>query len=231
MSKKNIKRTYAALTCMVCMQWYLIFTEVFNEDVVTSKTFQGDYENRGAFTTYFKEPLVIEKKIVVYVEKEPTEGPTTEVISSINYQYINGYFDVFLPSNYSHADLTNALGSGSRSGLTSIIDAVMEAEDIYGVNALYLLATLGYESGWGQYTSANNNLAGWKSSTTGGFKDFDSEYQCVMTVANGLANSFKDDVGNSLAGVTARYCPDPGYTDTLIQIMSELQYNIDNGGN
>lgn len=142
---------------------------------------------------------------------------------AVNLQYSSEWFDVFTPSNLSEDDLYKSLGV-SRSGLYDIVPAVVAAEDIYGVNAVYLLATIGYESGWGKYESGWNNVAGWKPN--GQWGNYESRYDCIMAVADGLYHSFLPDVGRTLGGVTWRYCKDPGYTSTIITIINELQNNI-----
>ena len=177
--------------------------------------------------TYFKEPIILEKEVIVYVEPEPVETIVDEPIETIehNIQPINGYFDIFIPSNFTYDDLYKALSSGPHAGLQHLIGAFIDAEQIYGVNSLYLMSTIGYESGWGKYHSGLNNLGGWKT-LDGSWRDFSSEYECIMTIAEGLSTSFREDVGGSLYAVTSRYCPDPGYMDMLMQIMQEQQNKI-----
>lgn len=199
---------------------------------ITTKTEEVNLETMNKrvtpFSTIWKEPVVIEvkkeviveKEVIVYVEKE--EEPYYE--QNINYQYLSGNFDIMQPSNMSSDDLVNALGE-SRSGLIPYADAIIEAEQVYGLNALYLAATLGYESGWGRYESGINNIAGWKDEY-GGWKNFNSEYECIMTVANGLVNDFVVTQGSLLTNIVDRYCPDDGYLNMLLTLMYELQSNL-----
>lgn len=172
------------------------------------------------------EPITIEKEVIVYVEKEPEEvkpeESKEEIVEEpvIVEQPIDYNFDIMIASGLTSDDLTTALGP-IRSGMIPYVDYIIEAEQIYGVNALYLTAVLGFESGWGQYESGANNIAGWKGND-GYFRNFVSVRDCILTVAEGLSTDFVNDVGSKISDVAIRYCPDYGYLDTLLQIMNEL---------
>lgn len=186
--------------------------------------------HRPIFGSYFKDPIIIEKEVVVYVEKEPEVEPDIaeeySVQEEIVVQPLNYYFDVFEPTNYSYDDLYKALDTAPHSGLQHLIPAFIDAEDIYGVNALYLLSVIGWESGWGRYHSGFNNIAGWKGGPGGTWSDFSSEYECIMTVAEALSTYYRDSVGCYLLDVARMYCPDPGYRDNILQIMNEMESEI-----
>lgn len=206
--------------------------------LTTFNSYEGNAEirninsqmHRPLFGSYFKEPIIIEKEVVVYVDKEPeVESETVEEYSvheEIVTQPLNYYFNIFEPTNYSYDDIYKALDTAPHSGLQHLIPAFIDAEDIYGVNALYLLSTIGWESGWGRYHSGFNNIAGWKGGPGGTWSDFDSEYECIMTVAESLSTYYKDSVGPYLIDVTGMYCPDPGYRDNILQIMGEMESEI-----
>ena len=181
-----------------------------------------------------QEPVVVVKEVIKEVEvqipcdlehvvAEPVIAQTRTV-----YQDINTNYQVFKPSGLTEEELYLALGNGSRSGLHRIVPAVKDAEETYGVNSIYLLSKIGLESGWGKYYSGQNNIGGWKPN--GRWANFDSEYECIMTIAEGLSTSFRETHGDTLGGVSQRYCTDSGYTDLLLQIMGELQYNLSKGG-
>ena len=178
---------------------------------------------------------IIEKEVIVYLEPEPVEvifeEPTDEVAITIDepepevyLQELNSNFDITKPSNLTEEDLIRALG-GIRNGLESTIPAIVEAEKTYGINSLYLTALLGYESGWGKYETGTNNIAGWKGNE-GYWSDFDSRYECVMTISDGLINDFAVNNGSDIYSVASRYCPDYQYLETLLLIMSELESNL-----
>lgn len=157
----------------------------------------------------------------------PEEEPVVyDYIPSHNIQPIDWNFDVMTPSNFTVEELSKSLSNGPHQGLLHLASTFIEAEQTYGVNALYLMSTIGWESGWGRYRANTNNLAGWTRTDGPGFRAFDSEYECVMTVASGISSFYKNSVGTSLGAVTQKYCPDPGYTNNIITIMQEQQYKI-----
>lgn len=171
-------------------------------------------------------PKVVEKEVIVHVEKEVEPEPVeAKAIPEVYLQPINSDFDIMVSSGLSTDDLIRALGN-ARSGLHDCADAIVEAEQTYGVNALYLAAVLGLESGWGKYEHGNNNIAGWKGGPNGTFSNFNSRYECVMTVARGLSTHFVNSVGSDISDVAIMYCPDYGYLDLLLQIMGELNNNL-----
>lgn len=141
-------------------------------------------------------------------------------------QPINDSFDIMTPSNFTVDDISDALNTESHQGLLPFASAFVEAEDTYGINALYLMSTIGWESGWGKYHSNTNNIAGWKDPNTGGWRYFNSEYECIMTVAAEVSTLWVDSVGSSLGSITSRYCPSPGYGENIKLIMSERQNKI-----
>ena len=186
------------------------------------------------------EPMVIEKEIIVekeviqYVDvpmaieedEESIPAAAEPQSADINTQYIDGGFNVFEPSNVSEDQLIDALGD-TRSTFHEVAGAIVDAEQIYGVNALYLASTLGLESGWNRHQSGYNNIAGFKDPhSESGWKNFDSIYDCVMLVAEELASIWKPAVGESLSGITGRYCPEPDYMSKIMSIMTTLQNNL-----
>lgn len=198
--------------------------KAIKKEIVMEKKQEKDY--------YTKEEVdkMIEKLKQSLSEKaeEPIieELPVGEVIKEpvVVEQPIDYNFDVFQPSGYTEDNLLNALGQ-SRSGMNSMVNIIVRAEEEYGVNSLYLLATLGLESQWGEYTTGTYNIAGW-AGNNGRWSNFESYEHCIMTVAEGLSTHFKNNVGNTLVAVTTMYCPDKGYTNTVLEIMKELEGGI-----
>lgn len=135
-------------------------------------------------------------------------------------QEISRDFNVFQPCGYSAEELASALSTDSHIGLLPYIDTLLEAEERFGVNAFYLLCKFGYESGWGRYMAADNNIGGWTDGK-GGFRDFSSIEECILHIAENLSTVYREKVGCRLEDVSKRYCPNVGYVDSLIQIMIE----------
>ncbi len=211
-----------------------VFTITKNEEVVTKQNLpeikeiqERRFVDHGLMINEESEKEVVPEEPVEVVQEEIVEEVVEEiVIQDIPYQWqpIDSNFNVFQPSYLNREELLYALGD-IRSGLHSSVDSIILAEETYGVNALYLASVLGYESGWGVYENGWNNIAGWKGNY-GNFSDFSSRHECIMTVAEGLTTNFQPDVGNRIADVAARYCPDYGYLNTLLQIMGELDYYL-----
>ena len=183
------------------------------------------YNLREELTTNVSLENVIEEEVETYDELEQDDEGliAEEPILEKNLQPIDRNYDIMIRTNLTREDLVRSLG-GIRGGMKPYIDAIIEAEKIYGINSLYLISALGYESGWGKYESGYNNISGWV--INGHFYNFNSKYECIMTTAAGLANDFIPDTGSDIVNVANRYCQDYGYLDTLLQIMSELQNNL-----
>lgn len=141
-------------------------------------------------------------------------------------QPITRDFNVFQPCGYSSEDLSYALSSESHEGLLPYVDTFLEAEETYGVNAFYLMCKLGYESGWGKYEAAENNIGGWTDGR-GGFQDFESVEHCILYIAENLSTVYRDAVGERLEDVSRMYCPSDGYVEMLMQIMNERESAIE----
>lgn len=161
------------------------------------------------------EPFDVSNAIAMAEEKEIVEP-----------QEISGEFDILTPCGYTKEELETALSSDSHKVMLPYVDALIEAEDTYGVNAFYLMCKLGLESGWGKYMAAENNIGGW-TNNDGSYRSFDSVEDCILHIADRLSTTYKDDVGTSLSAVCGKYNPNPLYLDTLMQIMYERQNKIE----
>lgn len=180
-----------------------------------------------------EDQIIIEKEVAVSVENANEDIPEIveyeEAVEEPDIYYydqpLDYNFNIMMPSGYTSEELYRSLG-GIRNGMESSIEAIIAAEDIYGINALYLLAMLGLESGWGTVESGTNNIAGWKGAPDGSWSNYNSRYECIMDVSHGLVNDFVPDVGPYIYNIASRYTPDEGYIDKLLCIMYELKSNI-----
>lgn len=178
-----------------------------------------------------REIILEETDIVVQVTPpvvEEIEVIPEPVVEEPIRQRVSNDFNILHESNLTEEQLMMAVNDEYRYNIIPLIGSVVKAEELYGVNSLYLLSKLGLESGWGKHTTGTNNYAGWKDYKTGKFKNFDSIEDCVLTVAKGLSGSFKKDVGSALKDVAWRYCKDDGYLDSLKSIMNTLDGRIFN---
>lgn len=163
--------------------------------------------------------LVVKSDISGLMECQtlPEEALTAPQIDP---QPISRDFDVFQPCGYSAEQLCYMLSDSAHQGLLPYVGTYLYAEETYGVNAFYLICKTGYESGWGKYRANTNNIGGWTNGT-GGFMSFDSVDECILHIAEKLSTEYRDAVGNRLEDVCRRYCPTPGYTEMVMQIMRE----------
>ncbi len=144
------------------------------------------------------------------------------VITPPKSQVVNSDFNVSLPCGFSYNELVVALDTDNHKEFIPYVDTFIKAENDYGVNALFLLCLMGLESGWGKYTSGDNNIAGW-TNNHGGYKDFCSVNECILYVAKKISTTYKDAVGTRLENVCYRYCHDDDYLIKIIDIMSERE--------
>ena len=105
------------------------------------------------------------------------------------------------------------------------INTFIAAEQMYGINAFFLMCLTGLESGWFKYTSGENNIAGWMRND-GSFMDFGSIEECIMHVAASIASNYIPRIGSNIGKVTHRYCYNEGYTQALLNIMCERVSSI-----
>lgn len=171
------------------------------------------------------------KTEIIIIVFEPAKVNTDNIVNNTNHrsvtipQEINADFDILQPCGYTQEQLEQAMQGEYYKKMLPYVGTIVKAEETYGVNALYLLCKFGLESGWGKYMAAENNIGGWTDGN-GNYKDFDSVDDCIMYIAESLANVYKDEVGSKLIDVCERYCPENGYMEMLIEIMIECEQRI-----
>ena len=227
MSLKEWKQTFnwLLLTALVLGGIVLNFGTFTTPEPQMMRTWE--YEKKPILSTVFKEPLIIEKEVIVYetIEVEPEEEVKPIKTYENTAQALNGQFNIVQPSNLTVDEIAHML-RGPRANLQAQAQAIYDAEQVHGINALYLTAVLGLESGWGRHESGTNNIAGWKGGPGGTWSSFSSREECIMTIAESLSTSFVASHGPTLAGVTSRYCPEPGYLNMTLQIMGDLHRQL-----
>ena len=108
--------------------------------------------------------------------------------------------DVTAKSGYSAEELAEGL----RGNLRELAGSFVEAEEKYGVNAVFLAAVAAWESGWGNYCFKENNFFGW------GKKSFSLPEEGIDFVASKIADYYLSPDGKyyhgvSVAGVNHSY--------------------------
>lgn len=153
------------------------------------------------------------KKIVVLEEK---------IVK--NYS-ISTESDLRTLSNLSEEDYEKMLED---TALAGIGDALVKAEEKYGVNGLYLLGLACLESGYGSsyFARDRHNLVGWGAydSNPNAAMSFESKDECILHVAQKLKENYLTKGGSYFEGYTARaidvhYCSDPSHAQKIVAIV------------
>lgn len=200
---------------------YITIPKSGNTDAkITTKV--GPEDNSTNNSNILPEVTVELEDAVIDEEKADSE----EDAETTSHQAINRDFDILQPCGYTSDQLKSVLSDDAHKEMIPYVDSILEAERTHGVNALYLMCKLGIESGWGKYESGKNNIGGW-TNNQGGFKDFNSVDECIMHIAKNLSTSYKEIVGTRLEDVCKRYCPDEGYTELLLDIMTDMEIELE----
>lgn len=124
---------------------------------------------------------------------------------------------VTLPSGFSAARFERAFAG---TGLEGIGAALVQAENVYGINALVLAAICAHESGWGSSRLAREkcNLAGLGAYDGAEYSagiTFDSRAASIFF----LAQLLRDKPGTCLAEIGAWYATDPRWAEKVAGCM------------
>lgn len=176
------------------------------------------------FNTIEPEPVIV--KVVI---QNPERISPEDIEAIIEPQAIGNDFDIMQPCGYTVEELRYALSDEYRCQMLPYVDAFLEAEETYGINAFYLMCKFGLESGWGKYMAAENNISGW-TNADGSYRNFDSVDSCIMHVAKNLSTTYRKAVGSKIDDVCARYCQNDGYLETLLGIMQDREAVIEAKG-
>lgn len=130
---------------------------------------------------------------------------------------------VCVPSGVTAEILANAL----QYNLKDYAEYFIEAEQTYGINAIFIAAIAAHESGWGRsYLALNkNNLFGWKGGS--GFKYFNSIREGIMQVSRSLKVNYLSPDGCYFNGYTVEavsiyYC-DSTWARYINSMMSYIE--------
>lgn len=118
------------------------------------------------------------------------------------------------------------------TGMAGLGEALAFAEQSTGVNAVVLAGIIALESDWGQSSIARdkNNLAGicaYSGSAYASAKSFDSQFDCVLYLANMLETNYltsggKYYHGDNLIAIGKCYAEDPAWSKKVAVRMSQI---------
>ena len=141
------------------------------------------------------------------------------------------------PSNYSVAELDKlySMMNLQDSPLAGKGATFKEAEERYGVNALYLMAHSALESAWGrsQIARDKNNFFGIAAYDTSPYlsaKSFDNVDKGILGAAKWIRENYidygRDHLGNKATGMNVRYASDPYWGEKIASIMMTINSKL-----
>ena len=114
------------------------------------------------------------------------------------------------------------------TALQTLSNAYVYMEELYGVNAIYLMALSAEESAWGRSELAitKNNIGGIKASD-GSWRYFDSWGDCLDYKTRLLKNQYLSENGSyynglSIWNVNEMYCEQKTWSDNINNIANGL---------
>ena len=139
---------------------------------------------------------------------------------------IYSFDNVLIPSNVTGDELA----SGLLYGLKDYAKFFVQAEEKYGINAIFLASVAALESGWcrSEIAISNNNLFGYKdSNSSNGFRVFASKEESIDVVARNLKiNQLTEGGvyynGLSVSGVNVKYCEGSSWSTKVDSIANGI---------
>lgn len=140
-------------------------------------------------------------------------------------------FDLRTESNLQLKDVEEVLSRFEK--LKGIEKTIVDCEEEYGVNAIFIISLIRNESGNGNSTLAikNNNLGGIKNKN-GTYTKFESKSECVEYMFKLLSNEYLDKDGKYFKGYTLSdvryyYCNDnSNWSKTVGNIMVDISSEL-----
>lgn len=222
--KKIIKKLLKcyALLLIICIVFQTSFatkvaTEIVAKEINPEKTIDR-----------IEAPKIESSVMSVTLKKTIEHAETPKIESSKRLtqpQPINWEFDISKTNEYTMEQLEEMFRGPYYDEIRPYINTFIAAEQMYGINAFFLMCLTGLESGWFKYTSGENNIAGWMRND-GSFMDFGSIEECIMHVAASIANNYIPRIGSNIGKVAYHYCYNEGYTQALLNIMCERVSSI-----
>lgn len=133
-------------------------------------------------------------------------------------------YNLLEPSNITREEAYEMLEG---TALQTLSNAYVYMEELYGVNAIYLMSLSAEESGWGrsQLAITHNNIGGIKSSN--GWMYFSDWGECLDYKARLLKNQYLSENGDyfngySIWNVNIKYCEQDKWSDNINSIAYGL---------
>lgn len=166
-------------------------------------------------------------------QKEKEKALQEEKKKKLIEQSLTGVDDLRSPSNLTALELEKGL----KNGLKGLGEYFIEAENTYGVNAIFLASVAALESAWGtsNYAVKRNNLFGYGAYTSNPDHAyyFSSKRVAILYVAQKLKNDYLTLGGSffngyTLTDVNKKYCTNPQWANLVSKIMKEIRQSSKN---
>ena len=164
-------------------------------------------------------------EVAAYVEQvEYEEEYVEEYVEEYTYANYNPY-NLLEPSNITREQAYEILEGTALQALSS---AYVYMEEIYGVNAIWLMALNAEESGWGRSGLAiyNNNLGGVKT-VNGDWAYFEDWYDSLDFITSMIRYEYLSEDGlfyngYSIWNVNSMYCEGTQWAENINSIANSL---------
>lgn len=211
----------------------------YNKEVIETFTIGSDgkvsQEGLLAGTYYYRITSVPEEYVLDNSETKFVINQSTWLIKKVvvleekivkNYE-LSTDSDLRTLSYLSEEDYEKMLEDTELSGIG---DALVKAEEKFGVNGLYLLGLACLESGYGSsyFARDRHNIVGWGAydSNPNAAMSFESKDECILHVAEKLKENYLSKGGTYFEGfspsaVDVHYCSDPSHANKIVSIVSK----------
>lgn len=222
------------LTCFFSLGVIILFSEsaitnsqarqLIDVDLYEFKNYRNILEDRN---TKLKE-TERQKQIEFELEQERLRQEELERIRiaeiEVNRVVTYNPYNLLEPSNITREEAYEMLEG---TALQTLSNAYVYMEELYGVNAIYLMSLSAEESGWGrsQLAITHNNIGGIKSSN--GWMYFSDWGECLDYKARLLKNQYLSENGDyfngySIWNVNIKYCEQDTWSDNINSIAYGL---------
>jgi|GEM_PF-292754 mannosyl-glycoprotein endo-beta-N-acetylglucosaminidase len=195
-------------------------TSIFDENMQINEI---SYENKTIDTPIFSNTDSITREQFASVK------PLSKTVSSIAINGVVDTDDVRKTTSYSASDLNEKLAGSPLAGLG---EDFKRAEDLYGVNAVVLMAIAKLESNYGRSKIAQdkNNLFGFQAydnSPYSSAKSYETKADSIYDVAKHLSNNYLKEgasyfKGYSLDDIGISYSTSSNWAREVKKISSEI---------
>ena len=187
------------------------------------------FKNPGMIAFEKKVQLDAEEMKIKKEEELKKELEKKELERKNNVKF-NSY-DVTEISGITYDEMREVLSESHYSNFADISDAFVEAERKYNINAFFLVAIAGLESGWNTSERANNgrnNIVGmavYNNYSRGTV--YESKYHCIMDLASQLRTYYltpgaEHYNGTSTGQINKKYSEVKHWYETVDKIGDEL---------